>query len=284
VLAGFHETLRQAEAALAERPRRTALAQSEIDRIAEFHYASVLAGDEEFTTEDAQADEDFARSVAAQFDEAGIEYAMPAPFDAQRPPYGLTTRQVIKRDANLEWWLQNVRQAVARGDISIVDEVMTELLERFHINLDRDSAAYRRLGMAVLRADVRAHEALERRSQGEPIDTPLIAHLEPSIERPATGNTLRAAFEGWKKERERSSGTLVEYERAIELFIQFHGDFPVVNITKYHVLKFREALQAIPRSRRGELAKATLPQLVEWRHAHPEAKGLSPETVACKPS
>src|SRR5215467_6773640 len=44
VLAGFRETLRQAEALLIERPVRGALAQSEIDRIAEFHHASVLAG------------------------------------------------------------------------------------------------------------------------------------------------------------------------------------------------------------------------------------------------
>src|SRR5215467_1481384 len=44
VLAGFRETLRQAEALLIERPVRSALAQSEIDRIAEFHHASVLAG------------------------------------------------------------------------------------------------------------------------------------------------------------------------------------------------------------------------------------------------
>jgi hypothetical protein len=77
--------------------------------------------------------------------------------------------------------------------------MITELLDRFQINLDRDNAVYRRLGMAVLRAHVRAHEAVERRCRGEPIDTPPIAHLEPSIERPGIGKTLRAAFEGWKK-------------------------------------------------------------------------------------
>jgi hypothetical protein len=47
LLAAFRETLCQAEALLIERPVRSALAQSEIDRIAEFHRASVLAGDEE---------------------------------------------------------------------------------------------------------------------------------------------------------------------------------------------------------------------------------------------
>jgi hypothetical protein len=81
---------------LIERPVRSALAQSEIDRIAEFHYASVLAGDEEFTTEAVQADKDFGRSIAAQFDEAGIAYDMPAPFENPRQSCSLTNRQVVK--------------------------------------------------------------------------------------------------------------------------------------------------------------------------------------------
>src|SRR5229473_3383489 len=202
VLAGFHETLRQAEALLVERPLRMSLAQSEIDRIADYHYASMLKGDEDFTTEGHQADEDLVRSVAAQLTAASVEYAMPAPLDAQRPPYGLTNRQVAKRDEHMTEWLPIMRAALGRGDISMVSEAVTELLDRFHLNLDPDSAAYRKLGLAVLKSDVRALEALERRSRGEPIDTPPVAHLEPSadqVERPSTGNTLRAAFAGWKK-------------------------------------------------------------------------------------
>src|SRR5262249_31302668 len=152
---------------------------------------------------------------------------------------------------------------------------------RFHLNLDTNSATYRKLGLAVLRAYVRALEALERRSKGEAVDTPPMAHLEPRDEQRAfkEGRTLHEAFGGWRKERERSPGTMSEYGRAIDLFIQLHGDLSVVDITKYHALKFREALQAIPRSRPGELAKAPLPQLVEWRRSHPEAKGLTSETV-----
>src|SRR5258708_28260414 len=56
IMAEFHKTLAEAEALLAERPLRTALAPSEIDRIAEFHYAAVLADDCQFTTEGAQED------------------------------------------------------------------------------------------------------------------------------------------------------------------------------------------------------------------------------------
>src|SRR5262249_16686284 len=97
IMGEFAKVLREAEGLLVERPLRTSLAQSEIDRIAEFHYVSLLTGDDEFSTEGAEAEEDFARSIAAQFDEGGIEYETPAPFDNSRPPYGLTNRQVLKR-------------------------------------------------------------------------------------------------------------------------------------------------------------------------------------------
>jgi len=81
----------------------------------------------------------------------------------------------------------------SRGDIGKVSEAMAELLDRFHLNVDCNSIAYRKLGLAVLRAEVRVLEALERRSRGEPIDTPAMAHLEPTAERPPTdGKTLRA--------------------------------------------------------------------------------------------
>jgi integrase len=291
IMVEFTKVLQEAQGLLAERPLRTTLAQSEIDRIAEFHFASVLAGDEQFTAEDAEADENLARAVAGQLDEAGIDPVpvmfggviagklQPIPFDAERPPYGLTDRQVAKRDASLEWWLQNIRKASARGDISILGELITELLDQFHINLDPNSLAYRKLGMALLKADVRAHEALERRYRGEPIDTPPIAHLEPTASETPGANgalpSLRAAFEGWKKEGTRTSKTTVGYEHAVCRWEQLHGDIPVAEIRKQHALRFRQALQEVPKWRTKALAKLTLPQLVEWHREHPSAPCLT---------
>jgi integrase len=288
VLAGFQDALRQAEALLAERPLRTALAPSEIDRMAQFHYASVLTDDCQFTTEDAQEDEDLARSVAAQLDEAGIEYDVPAPFDALRPQYGLTDRQVSKRNANNEWWLENARAALGRGDISIVGEAIAELLDRSHISLDPKSPPYRQLGMAVLRADVRAHEALARRYRGEPIETPPLTDLEPtagrattddSAESAATAAGLRTAFAAWKKQHNRSEGVVAEYGRVVELFIQLHGDISPERITRDHARKFLAALQDIPWPRRGELATMTLPQIIAWRKTHPDAPRLANRSI-----
>jgi integrase len=188
----------------------------------------------------------------------------------------------------LEWWLENAKAALGRGDISIVGETLAELLDRSHINLDPKSPSYRQLGMAVLRADVRAHEALERRYRGEPTETPPLTDLEPTAERSASSNCqgttgdnagLRAALEGWKKQFNRSEGLVAEYERAIELFIQLHGDIPPARITRDHARKFLAALQDIPWPRRGELSQMTLPQIVNWRKAHPDAPRLANRSI-----
>jgi integrase len=50
-------------------------------------------------------------------------------------------------------------------------------------------------------------------------------------------------------------------------------------ITRKHVREFREALQAMPVRRSGDLRKATLPALRDWSKTHPEANRVSPATV-----
>src|SRR5262245_7823862 len=72
VLTTFNETLSEATALLTERPLRTSLTQSEIDRIAEFYFASRLANNDELTREGD--DDGLLRTVANQLDEAGIDY------------------------------------------------------------------------------------------------------------------------------------------------------------------------------------------------------------------
>jgi hypothetical protein len=233
----------------------------------------VLAADEDFTTEGGTDDEDLVRSVACQLTEAGIEYDMPAPLDTQRSPYGLTNRQVKTR-GGVAWHLPIMRGALSRGDIGKISEIMTELLNRFHLKLDPNSTAYRKLGMAVLRADVRAHKALEGRSRGEPIDT-LSRTL--SLRQPATRCALHS------KDGRKNASVVAALWRNTNAQSSHSCSCtaicPLWTSSKYHALKFREALQGIPRSRPGELAKATLPQLVEWRRSHPKAKGLTSETV-----
>jgi hypothetical protein len=86
------------------------------------------------------------------------------------PEAGLSDREIIKRAGSLDYQMAVVPAALARGDISVIREELDELLNAFQLNVDRKSASYRKLGMAVLKAHVRALKDIERRNSGEPVE------------------------------------------------------------------------------------------------------------------
>jgi hypothetical protein len=95
------------------------------------------------------------------------------------PEAGLSDREIIKREGTLEYQLAVVPAALARGDITAIQEELDILMNAFQLNVDRKSASYRKLGMAVLTAYVRALRDIERRNAGEPVDVIRLAILTP---------------------------------------------------------------------------------------------------------
>ena len=132
--------------------------------------------------------------------------------------------------------------------------------------------------MQALRAYVRALQAIDMRNAGEPVETPKFTR-GPLSAPSSRGGTLRDAVAGWEKERARPAGPVHEYKRAVAMFIELHGDMPVAEIKRTHVLEFRQALQSVPRARGGKLRNASLPELNAWARKHPEAPKVSPATV-----
>jgi integrase len=275
LLMEFDRILAQAEAVNAERPLRTSLSEKEIERIAEYHFANVLAEDEQMRR-DGSGSEPVFQSVARQLADAGVEFTTPFHVGAV-PEYGLSEREMHKMAETLEVSIALAEHALARGDISTVREQMEELLFVFRLNLDPKSAVYRKLGMAVLRKDVEALRAIERRQKGEPIETPKLPIV--NADQVSAGETIRAALEGWKKSKNPGPYALREFTYAIKRFTELHGDMPVQAITRKTVREFREALQQLPLRRVGSLRRATLPELVEWSRKHPDAPKISPATV-----
>jgi hypothetical protein len=76
----------------------------------------------------------------------------------------------IEEDASIV--LPVVREALARGNVDFIRYELNELLQLFRINLDQACADYRKLAVAVMRAEVRALEGKLARNQGE-LSTPL---------------------------------------------------------------------------------------------------------------
>ena len=200
------------------------------------------------------------------------------PYDAL-PSVGISREMLRADQEQLNDDLQAMREALALGDVTAVEDHVTDALDAFGIKLARDSLSYPKLGMAVLRAYVRALQDIDRRHSGEPVETP---PLSPYAARSASGDaggTLREAVAGWEKQRPRPPNGVQEYKRAVEMFIQLHGDLPVSQIGKRQAREFADALPLVPRIRSGALRQATLPTLIAWGKEHPEAPRVSPSTV-----
>ena len=275
VLAEFDRVLARAEALVKTVPKRSDLSEREIKQMADYLYASILLEDDAKRVEAGEEEELF-QSIGLQLREAGVKAQTSFPV-GQVPAYGLSDRQLTKAKETIEWVLPAAREALARGDISFIEEDMQELLEVFRVRLDDTGPAYQRLGLALLRSYVSALEAVECRLAGEPVETPQV--VEPAAEQPYTGETLSAALEGWKRSRPRVTGTVSEFEHAVRRFIELHGDLRLTEIKRSHVREFREALQLMPVRRSGRLKTATLPELVEFSRRHPDLPKISAGTV-----
>jgi hypothetical protein len=275
VLADIDRTLREAAALSLRKPKpvvRTTLTDAEIKRMAEYVYANALGHDERMR----YGRDEMKRNEEEHIRVWGRPLSGPWLFPYETlPPYGLSPAQLAMEREHLAEDLQDMREYLALGDISAVEHHTTEALDAFQINLDQKSASYPKLGIEVLRAYVRALQDMERRNAGEPVSTPPLSTATST----AASGTLREAFEGWKKERDRPEGTLLEYGRAIDLFIQLHGNLPILEMKRSHARTFREALQLVPRSRKGQLLKAALPELSEYGRTHPTVQKVSSGTV-----
>jgi hypothetical protein len=281
VLIQFNETLKNAEALIAPEPvlpPRTTLSKVEIERLAQEIYAKTLSDDERFRFGGRKFHEEVLELARRELEQEGRELGPPMFPLESIPEHGWSREQLELQREYLRQDLATMQDALAMGDITAVQDHMMLLLDDNQINLDPQSDAYRELGRAVLRQYVRALQAIGQRNAGEPVETPALPRttkVQPATE----GGTLRAAFEGWRKAQRPSTGTLTEYQRAVDMFVQLHGDMPIVDIKRSHARAFREALQDVPRIRTKALQALSLPELASHGREHQELEKVSEKTV-----
>jgi integrase len=275
VMMKFDRILAQAEALLVEHPVRTELTEAEIKQIADYFYAHELGADEEQREGGVGSDPGFA-SIHQQLTEAGIEFE--TSFDVPEDTgSGLSDRMMRKIEEDVSIVLPAAKEALARGNVNFIRYELDALLQVFRINLDPACADYRKVALAVIKAEVRALEDVGARHRGEAIDSPKL--IEPSDNTPVSSCSLRAAFQGWDKVEARPVSTRMEFSRGIERFIELHGDLDVAQIKRKHVREFRDAAQLVPKLRAGKLRTALLPELAKWSREHPGMMCIGAATI-----
>ena len=197
-------------------PIRTSLSRVEIKRMVEYYYANSWSRMTSFYRD--------APEIEA---EARIELEARGPWDTDPiPEFGLSAANNSTLRTTCRQIMKEAEQALGKGDISHIEIQLDELLETFRTNLDRKSVAYRQLGLEVLRAYVRALRAIQQSFAGEPIEIPPVPALNTTPIRTGSNNSA-LGIEGWKRARNRSPRTVQEYDYAIKLFGELHGDMPL---------------------------------------------------------
>ena len=264
----FDRLIAQARASLAARPMRSSLSAAEIQRMTEYTYAQMLAGQDKFVRE--------APAIEAEY--RAFEDQPQQWIDAV-PVFGLSAGQMLDAHVSMPELISEAETALARGDIGYyaARAKIEDALEVFQIALDAKCDDYRRLGVEVLRAYVRGLRDVAARYNGEPIPTPQLVLPARMAE---SGGTLWDALEGWRKEKSPSKGVFDEYERGVRLFTELHGNIAVAQINRTHARVFREALQELPKHRRADLRTAPILQLTEWSRKNPDAKRIANTTAS----
>ncbi len=272
----FNQILEEAAKLAAPLPVRHTITHHEITLIADFVYASELSDHEKWRVGGREL-------LRKQYDWLlrNSEHPVGPPaldFDTL-PAYGISQEQLDVYRAELTEGLADYRRALALANTSAVQDQVELALSTFGINLAPVSPSRPALGMAVLQSYVKALHAIEQRNAGVPIDVPPLPMPGQYTATSAAGGTLANALEGWSKERKRPPGTVKEYGRAVAMFTQLHGSLRVAAITRSNARAFREALQLVPRSRKGALLKAPLPELEEYGRKHTQAPKIATGTV-----
>ena len=265
----FDGVIARAEAFSAEKPLRATLSQSEIARMSQYFLACLLRGDEHMRRDGFDPVALHKALVEQGIAPKDVSKMIMADAPDARPRYGLSDGELEKHSAALQQLLPKAERALAKGDI---DSYATdEILEAFGIAVDPCSAAYRQLGLALLRELVERiainRAAWIRKVDRHAPDTCCNATV------PISGDTLHAAYLGWLKARKPAPGTLAEYERAIKLFTELHGDMPVVNIKRSHARQFRESLQDVPRDTQASSRRCHYRSWLKWGKGTPTRPG-----------
>lgn len=156
------------------------------------------------------------------------------------------------------------RAAYARRDPSIVAAETSIELKRRGASYEKSSAEYQAVALEVLRAHVRAYDAIEKRHQGVDIPTP----VEPV--RSPRGPRLSEAFEVWKMggggvrgSKTPGKNSIIETGQVVRYFTDLYGDIHLGDITRAKAREFRDAIAKVPTRLPTRLRKMPLPKLLE---------------------
>lgn len=221
------------------------MSREEAERIADVWLAQVLEEDEEFRME------------------------------------GLTNREYYKIQESIDLLEDVEKNKLARGDISLIDFELDDFIDSHALKINKDTPAYKQLAYAFLKASVRSNELINKRQQGEVVETPVIDLVDPSQVTSAqtSTDTLSKIYDLWKAERKPTAKLDLEWGGIVTRFIELHGDLLITEITRRHVASFKDTVLQFPIRQPTAIRKLPLPEIVKLFEHDQKVTRLSASSV-----
>lgn len=158
---------------------------------------------------------------------------------------------------------------------ALVAAEVAAVMKEKGLPLAKDAPGYGRLVDELFWAKVRLLSIMNRRERGDWARADVVddyPHYFPPSEttkaprkatpKGAQGETLRVLFEAWNVERKPAPKTVVEFEKAVRRFEEFHGVIGAASISKAMVRDFKSALMRFPRALSRKLRGMTMPDVL----------------------
>lgn len=265
---------------------QTTISGTEVARLADIYLHERLAEDEE-VRQDGTGDDKLYAQVAAHLEAKGVAFERGFTEAQNARASGMTDREWIKMTETLDWVEGPYREALARGDIRIVEDDVEDLLEVNGIKLEKGSPAFRQVAFAILKAEVKANDLMRQRNQGDPIDTPPgaasataplglngspstlsaqaapLARLTSLSSDPSADVTLSAVWGIYAEERRLPAKTVSDFGTYVRRFIEVNGDPLIGAVTKAHVRAYKDAMLRLPVRVPKEHRGLTVPEVLQ---------------------
>jgi integrase len=188
------------------------------------------------------------------------------------------------------------RDSRDRNILTNAEEGISVIEQTEGVTIPRDTREHRQLAHKVLRADCEVARITHERACGnfdaapedplfskvpavaEQIPAPPALAIAPHAE-VADGVTLTEVYGRWLSERKPTHRTRLEWDTAVNRFVELHGDLPVSVIGTGHIREFKDILRQLPRRRSGEWSTMPLRELVARTCDDPSIFRVANETV-----